>query len=296
MDAASLLAHEQATKFKTIDQIEMGKHRCETWYYSPYPEGYQNVETLFICEFCLSFYITKEELIRHSQKCDLTHPPGDEIYRHERNSVFEIDGTKNPTYCENLSYLSKLFLDHKTLAYDVEPFLFFVLTENDDLGHHFVGYFSKEKESQMGYNLACILALPFYQRKGYGKFLITLSYELSLKEKKAGTPERPLSDLGRESYVSWWTQKLIDYFRANQDKMYSIADITRDTCIKETDILYVLEKHNMIKYNQGQYFICTDQKLLDQLYKASGRPGVPVIAEKLHWIPFKFRYDNAAPN
>jgi len=174
----------------------MGKYRCETWYYSPYPEGYQNVEILFICEFCLCFYITKEELIRYSQKCDLTHPPGDEVYKHERNSVFEIDGHKNPTYCENLSYLSKLFLNHKTLAYD------------DAISWVFL-----ERKGIID-GIYCILAMPFYQRKGYGKFLITLSYELSLKEKKPGTPERPLSDLGRESYVSWWTQKLIDYFRA----------------------------------------------------------------------------------
>lgn len=31
-------------------------------------------------------------------------------------------------YCQNLCLLAKLFLDHKTLYYDVEPFLFYVLT------------------------------------------------------------------------------------------------------------------------------------------------------------------------
>ena len=30
----------------------------------------------------------------------------------------------------------------------------------------------KEKHSKESYNLACILTLPPYQRKGYGKFLI----------------------------------------------------------------------------------------------------------------------------
>jgi histone acetyltransferase HTATIP len=116
-------------------------------YYSPYPEGYHNIECLFLCEFCLSFYITKNELNRHVEKCPLTHPPGGEIYRHKKMSVFEVDDRKNPTYCENLCYLAKLFLDHKTLFFNVEPFLFFIECETDKFGHDMVGYFSKEKES-----------------------------------------------------------------------------------------------------------------------------------------------------
>lgn len=42
----------------------------------------------------------------------------------------------------------------------------------DNHGCHMVGYFSKEKDSPDDYNLACILTLPPYQRKGYGKLLI----------------------------------------------------------------------------------------------------------------------------
>lgn len=104
--------------------------------------------------------------------------------------MFEVDGKKNKIYCQNLCLLAKLFLDHKTLYYDVEPFLFYIMTECDSRGCHMVGYFSKvhsklvelaceltlfsqEKNSPDDYNLACILTLPPFQRKGYGKLLIS---------------------------------------------------------------------------------------------------------------------------
>jgi len=77
------------------------------------------------------------------EKCGLFHPPANEIYRCDGHSVFEVDGNANKIYCQNLCLLAKLFLDHKTLYYDVEPFLFYVLTVNDDQGCHLIGYFSK---------------------------------------------------------------------------------------------------------------------------------------------------------
>ena len=47
------------------------------------------------------------------------------------------------TYAQNLCLLAKLFLDHKTLYYDTDPFLFYVMCEVDSKGYHIVGYFSK---------------------------------------------------------------------------------------------------------------------------------------------------------
>ncbi|KAM3144269.1 hypothetical protein pb186bvf_003731 [Paramecium bursaria] len=292
MDAVGLLAHEMHTKVKTIDSIEFGNYRCETWYYSPYPSGYHNLDCLYICEFCLSFYVLKSERERHLKNCELAklgHPPGDEIYRDTQRqiSMFEIDGHRNPIYCENLCYLAKLFLDHKNLYYDVEPFLFFVLCEYNETGFHLVGYFSKEKESTHGWNLSCILTLPFQQRKGYGKFLISMSYQLSLIEGKIGTPERPLSDLGRESYLSWWTQTLIEYFRKFKGTDISLNSITKETGMKDSDILWTLEQKQLIKYQSAQPLICMDMDYLDKVYVQAGRPGIPINKDNIHWVPYK---------
>ncbi|KAG8147126.1 putative Histone acetyltransferase protein [Naja naja] len=102
--------------------------------------------------------LLKEDILRQetdrvknkkTAKCVWKHPPGDEIYRKGPVSVFEVDGKKNKIYCQNLCLLAKLFLDHKTLYYDVEPFLFYVMTEADNTGCHLIGYFSKVSNNHL---------------------------------------------------------------------------------------------------------------------------------------------------
>ncbi len=56
-----------------------------------------------------------------------------------------------------------------------------MLTEWDDFGAHFAGYFSKEKQSFLNYNLSCIMVLPPHQRKGYGRALIDFSKAAALR-------------------------------------------------------------------------------------------------------------------
>lgn len=285
--------HEEATKVKTITRIKFGEFMAETWYYSPYPDGYHNIDCIYYCEYCLSFYVDENELKNHMEACTLVHPPGNMIYKDEANNLamFEVDGYKNPTYCENLCYLAKLFLDHKYLFYYIIFFLFYILCIKDEYGYHIVGYFSKNKDFSEGYNLSCILTLPFYQRKGYGKLLINMSYELSKIEKRVGTPEKPLSDLGRQTYLSFWTQKIIDYIRGLNGQNFTLQDIIDNTAIREVDIVDAMENVNLIKKVKNEIYFCTDKKILDEIYGKMGQPAIPILTEQLIWYPFKFKYD-----
>ncbi|KAL7977575.1 hypothetical protein Chor_009524 [Crotalus horridus] len=208
-------------------------------------------------------------------QCEWRQPPGKEIYRKNNISVYEVDGKDHKIYCQNLCLLAKLFLDHKTLYFDVEPFVFYILTEVDRQGAHIVGYFSKEKESPDGNNVACILTLPPYQRRGYGKFLIAFSYELSKLESTVGSPEKPLSDLGKLSYRSYWSWVLLEILRDFRGTL-SIKDLSQMTSITQNDIISTLQSLNMVKYWKGQHVICVTPKLVEEHLKSAQYKKPPI--------------------
>ncbi|XP_078501382.1 histone acetyltransferase KAT7 isoform X9 [Lissotriton helveticus] len=247
-----------------IKTIVFGRYELDTWYHSPYPEEYARLGRLYMCEFCLKYMKSQTILRRHMAKCVWKHPPGDEIYRKASISVFEVDGKKNKIYCQNLCLLAKLFLDHKTLYYDVEPFLFYVMTEADNTGCHLIGYFSKEKNSFLNYNVSCILTMPQYMRQGYGKMLIDFSYLLSKVEEKVGSPERPLSDLGLISYRSYWKEVLLRYLHNFQGKEISIKEISQETAVNPVDIVSTLQALQMLKYWKGKHLVLKRQDLIDE--------------------------------
>ncbi|KAI8157222.1 Histone acetyltransferase mst2 [Colletotrichum sp. SAR 10_65] len=185
-----------------IECIDFGGWEIDTWYAAPYPEEYSRNRTLYICEFCLKYMNSDYVAWRHKLKCPAKHPPGDEIYRHGSVSVFEVDGRKNPVYCQNLCLLAKLFLGSKTLYYDVEPFLFYVL------------YFS---------------------------------YLLTRVERKTGSPEKPLSDMGLVSYRNYWRlvlcRYLLDHISDAKAAAHglSVRQMSDDTGLTPDDVISALE-------------------------------------------------------
>ncbi|CAH8509769.1 unnamed protein product [Schistosoma bovis] len=262
------LEYQEFTRVKFIDQIQFGKYEIDTWYFSPYPEEFRQVKKLWICEYCLKYMKYSETWLNHIKyDCKAKRPPGKEIYNHGNLCVFELDGNVQKLYCQNLCLLAKLFLDHKTLYYNVSPFIFYVLCEIDNDGVHLVGYFSKEKVSADNYNLACILTLPPFQRRGYGHFLISLSYELAKIEQIVGTPEKPLSDLGRLSYRSYWEKVILNFLLENPN--CTMNELSTKTCIAIDDIIWTLQYHPIINNWQHGHEIClhrdTIQQYLNQL-------------------------------
>lgn len=189
-------------------------------------------------------------------------PPGLEIYRDTNLSVFRVDGTKQRLYCQNLCLLGKLFIEHKTLHYDPSPFYFFLITERvktleQQVEFRPIGYFSKEIESTDSFNLACILTLPPYQRKGYGRFIISLSYEISEREGKMGSPEKPLSDLAKLSYRSFWSCKLLMVLKeaCDNDARPGVRDLAKQTGIRIEDTISTLQSLGFIKHLRGSFVL-----------------------------------------
>ncbi len=275
---------------KTIKYLQLGKYEMEVWYQSPYPEDYSCLPRVFLCEFCLKYMKSATVLKRHATKCVWKHPPGDEIYRKDKISVFEICGKRYKLYCQNLCLLAKFFLDHKTLYFDVEPFLFYVMTTADTEGCHIVGYFSKEKNSFQNFNVSCILTLPCYQRQGYGRLLIDFSYLLSRVEGKIGSPEKPLSDLGLITYRAYWKDIILDYICNFPDKELSIKNFSEENGINSYDIVSTLQYLGMIKYWRGQHVILKKEDLIEEyLRKSRNRPKgrQQIYPSALRWKPYE---------
>ncbi|KAJ5088316.1 hypothetical protein N7456_011932 [Penicillium angulare] len=276
-------------RVRNLTRLQMGKYDIEPWYFSPYPDAFSDVDLVYIDEFCLSYFDNQRAFERHRAKCTLVHPPGNEIYRDDNISFFEVDGRRQRTWCRNLCLLSKLFLDHKTLYYDVDPFLFYCMCTRDETGCHLVGYFSKEKDSAEGYNLACILTLPQYQRRGFGRLLISFSYELSKREGKLGSPEKPLSDLGLLGYRQYWRETLVELLIEPNREAMSENELAVLTAMTEKDVHETLVVFNMLRYHKGNWVIVlTDYAVGEhnkRLEKEKVKGARRIDPARLQWKP-----------
>ncbi|KAI1625914.1 histone acetyltransferase [Exophiala viscosa] len=272
-----------------IKCIQFGKFVIDTFYAAPYPEEYSHESRLFICEFCLKYLPSEFVAYRHKLKCPAKHPPGDEIYRDGTLSVWEVDGRKKTEYCQCLCLMAKMFLGSKTLYYDVEPFLFYILTEYDEFGYHFVGYFSKEKRPASQNNVSCILVMPIHQRKGYATFLIDFSYLLTRIEGKDGSPEKPLSDMGLTAYRSYWDLTVSRHLLDIGVKPFSTKSLMARTGMTADDVIHTLERlYAFIRDPVTKtYGIRYDKKLYERVVEEfDSKKHRKLRPQNLVWTPY----------
>jgi hypothetical protein len=201
---------------------------------------------LNVCPYCFRYtpdvaaYIAHLRHHKHIRSQNPDIPPVPEsstkIYEYDGYAVWEVKGEAEKLYCQNLSLFGKLFLEQKSVFFDTGGFDYYVLTytpperpskpqtkrgghkrghsySTEDLGleTQVLGFFSKESPSWDSNNLACILVFPPFQHRQLGKLLMSVSYKLSAWEWEEGIiggPEKPLSEMGRRSYLRFWSERV----------------------------------------------------------------------------------------
>ncbi|KAH6891275.1 acyl-CoA N-acyltransferase [Thelonectria olida] len=262
------------------------------------------LERLYVCPCCFKYSKELVAWWRHVRVCEgQAHVPGRKIYTHPQGrrkvliphdgkvpapgakkrrgeggvkyieeviqdegewSIWEVDGEQDPLFCQNLSLFAKLFLDNKSVFFDVSGFNYFLLVytppppkapgNGDVLRPHITGFFSKEKMSWDNNNLACILVFPPWQRKGLGALLMGASYEISRREGILGGPEKPISDLGKKGYKRFWAGEIARWLlgldlNANDGKevLVDVNDCSQATWIHPDDCLLVLRDMGIVE-------------------------------------------------
>lgn len=179
-------------------------------------------------------------------------------------SVWEVDGEEEVLFCQNLSLFAKLFLDNKSVFFDVLGFNYFLLVHttprqsSDDPAqplpprHQVVGFFSKERLSWDNNNLACILVFPPWQRKGLGALLMGVSYEISRREGLLGGPEKPISDLGKKGYKRFWAGEIASWLleldtSGDDEVVVDVDECSRATWIVPEDCLMMLREMSVVE-------------------------------------------------
>lgn len=163
-------------------------------------------------------------------------------------------------FTQNLSLFAKLFLDNKSVFFDIVSFNYYVLLHSpasttfaatitleekaSSLDEwRIVGFFSKEKVSWDNNNLACILVFPPWQGQGLGKILMGISYELSEREGRIGGPEKPLSELGRKGYTQFWRCRVADQILCMKaNTTLSVGELAEYCWILPEDVIVALKE------------------------------------------------------
>ncbi|KAL1310858.1 hypothetical protein AAFC00_001090 [Neodothiora populina] len=246
-------SREQTPKEPNVLTVVLGNLLIKPWYPSFYPEDLvgKRVDRLYVCDTCFRYSKELMPYLAHIKVCPQKEQPsrGSLIYATHDHSIYEIDGEEHKLYCQNLSLFAKLFLDTKSVFYDVSTFRYYLLLLNDPNASRpqIVGFFSKEKMSWDSNNIACILIFPPWQKRGLGQILMGVSYELSRREGRLGGPEKPLSSLGRRAYIAYWSAAICRSILGHDSAELSVGQIVLDTWIQPEDVIAALNEMDLME-------------------------------------------------
>ncbi len=111
------------------------------------------------------------------------------------------------------------------------------------------------------------------------------AYELSKIEGKVGSPEKPLSDLGKLSYRSYWTYVILSALKEHKNSALSIRQLSSLTAIKVEDILSTLQALGFIKFWKGQHVVAVSQKAIDAHLLNNKSAERFCNPEAIRWMP-----------
>lgn len=226
------------------------------------------LERLYVCEFCFKYTDNQNNMAQHRTVCRLAQPfpgVGKLLYADMKAPylVKRMRGFRHELFCQNLALFGKLFLDDKSVYYNVKAFDFYVLYGYDphdaDIPGSILrkrlkpmGFFSKEVNSwEADNNLACICIFPPYQRLGLGSLLIEFLYALA-----AATPgqtwlgpEFPLSPYGKVAYLGFWSKRLAFVLLNDLEGRHDVtlAELAARTGFRKDDILFTLEYMEVLR-------------------------------------------------
>lgn len=293
---------------RNINKVLFGPHEFNTWYgngayflhhgsstlgidqapakrkgSSP-PRDQFWLDKLHVCEFCFKYTAQQDKMMLHRTVCNLNKafpPLGKLVYADMRSPylIKKVRGYRHELFCQNLSLFGKLFLEDKSVYYNVEAFDFYVIYGYDSatnepptdtvLRNTFkpMGFFSKEVNSwEPDNNLACVCVFPPYQRLHLGSLLVEFLYELARVtpgQDRLG-PEFPLSPFGKVTYIRYWSKRLAfallnDFAAAKAVSLTELADLTG---FRKEDVLFTLEHMSILQSRQGDEVVVLELNLL----------------------------------
>lgn len=217
------------------------------------------LDKLYVCDYCFKYTDVELNWQSHRASCRYATdipPIGTLMYKdvYTPYIITRVRGFKDELFAQNLCLFGKLFLDNKSVYYNVDQFDFYIIYGQDDhlTSHntpHFkpMGFFSKEVTAwDSDNNLACICVFPPYQRRRLGSLLIEFLYELAAVTpgQALSGPEFPLSPYGKLSYLRFWSKRLAvilyDMVLAKVTK-FNLTELAKVTGFRKEDILMTLE-------------------------------------------------------